>query len=84
MQVLVCPEKGRPEENKEKALLGYTDAVDAWAMGVLAFELLVGRPPFEKETRAATYENIMYRKPTFPIWLAPGAKDFITMALTKV
>ena len=31
-------------------------------MGILAFELIVGRPPFEKETRVATYEAIMYRR----------------------
>lgn len=83
-QVLVCPEKSRPDENKDKQLLGYTALVDAWAMGILAFELIVGRPPFEKESRAATYEHIMYRKAHFPAWLSDDARDFITLALAKV
>ncbi|KAK9834350.1 hypothetical protein WJX84_004182, partial [Apatococcus fuscideae] len=82
-EVLVCPEKSRPDENKDKQLLGYTALVDAWAMGILAFELIVGRPPFEKESRAATYEHIMYRKAHFPAWLSDDARDFITMALAK-
>ncbi len=31
------------------------------ACGVLAYELIVGRCPFEQESRSATYESIMYR-----------------------
>ena len=58
--------------------------VDAWAMGILAYELLVGKPPFEKQSRAATYEHIMYRKPEFPITMSADAKDFVFLALTKV
>ena len=58
--------------------------VDAWAMGILAYELIVGRPPFEKQSRAATYEHIMYRKPEFPANMSPDAKDFVFTALTKV
>lgn len=83
-QVLLCPEKSRPQENKDKVLLGYTYMVDAWAMGILAYELIVGRPPFEKQSRAATYEHIMYRKPDFPATMSPHAKDFVFSALTKV
>lgn len=84
VQVLLCPEKSRPQENKEKVLLGYTAMVDAWAMGILAYELTVGRPPFEKQSRAATYEHIMYRKPEFPTNMSPDAKNFVFTALTKV
>lgn len=84
LQVLLCPEKSRPQENKDKVLLGYTAMVDAWAMGILAYELIVGRPPFEKQSRAATYEHIMYRKPEFPANMSPDAKDFVFTALTKV
>lgn len=84
MQVLLCPEKSRPQENKDKVLLGYTAMVDAWAMGILAYELIVGKPPFEKQSRAATYEHIMYRKPEFPFTMSADAKDFVFSALTKV
>lgn len=55
-EVLGCPEKCRPSDNKECEKLWYGSTVDAWAMGVLAFELITGKPPFERDTRAATYE----------------------------
>jgi serine/threonine protein kinase len=58
-QVLMCPEKSHPQENKERALLAYGAGVDAWAAGVLAYELVVGHPPFERETRSDTVEQIM-------------------------
>ena len=80
----MCPEKSRPEENKEKTVLHYSPAVDAWAMGILAYELLLGHPPFEKDSRAETYEHIMYCKPPFPASMPAGAHSFVTTALAKV
>ena len=80
----MCPEKSQPQENKDKVLLGYTHAVDAWALGVLAYELIVGHPPFERETRTDTYEQIMYRRPHYPAMLSEGPRSFISAALTKV
>lgn len=53
-------------------------------MGILAYELLVGYPPFEQESRAATYEHIMYKEPKFPSWMTEDAKKFIGLALCKV
>lgn len=83
LQVLVCPEKSRPEENKERAMLEYTEAVDSWAIGIVTFELLVGHPPFERESRSETYEHIMYRAPVMPPSIGQAAKSFITSALVK-
>ncbi len=34
--------------------------VDVWAVGVLAYELVVGKPPFEVEDEAQTASLIMY------------------------
>ena len=84
MQVLLCPEKSRPEENKDKAVLEYTAAVDAWAVGIVCYELLIGHPPFERESPTQTSEHIMYRAPPMPPSLSPGAKQFIVTALVKV
>jgi aurora kinase len=58
--------------------------VDVWACGVLAYELLVGRPPFEQKSRSATYEQIMYRQPKVPSWVSSEAQEFIMLALNKV
>ena len=58
--------------------------VDAWAVGILAYELLVGYPPFEQESRAGTYEHIMYKDPYYSSSLSPEAKQFIAFALVKV
>lgn len=82
-EVLICPDKRRPEENKDKVLLAYTAQVDSWAVGILAYELLVGYPPFEQESRAATYEYIMYREPKFPHFMTEDAKQFVSLALCK-
>ncbi|GIL54034.1 hypothetical protein Vafri_9589 [Volvox africanus] len=47
-EVLRCPLKSRMEENKDNEFLSYTTAVDVWAVGVLAYELLTGILPFTK------------------------------------
>lgn len=58
--------------------------MDVWAVGVLAYELLVGRPPFERESREETYAHIQHREPTLPAWMSQPARDFITAVLAKV
>ena len=35
--------------------------MDCWAAGVLAYELVVGRPPFEVKDEAKTASAIMYK-----------------------
>ena len=42
-EVLRCPLKRLPGDNKERGELHYGAAVDVWAAGVLAYELIVGR-----------------------------------------
>lgn len=38
-EVLDCPFKNKPEENKEKTHLHYDLTVDTWAVGVLTYEV---------------------------------------------
>jgi serine/threonine protein kinase len=58
--------------------------VDAWAAGCLAAELITGAPPFESESRSATYQLIMYREVRLPSRLSQAARSFISTALVKV
>ena len=47
-----------PELVKEEK---YDEKVDIWAIGVLCYVLLVGRPPFAGKTKEKTYENILHK-----------------------
>ncbi|EFJ46307.1 hypothetical protein VOLCADRAFT_32501, partial [Volvox carteri f. nagariensis] len=69
-----------PEDNER---LHYTAAVDAWAVGVLAYELLVGRPPFEAPEREGVEDCIRRQTPRFPFGLSELARSFIATALQK-
>ncbi|GIL46559.1 hypothetical protein Vafri_3538 [Volvox africanus] len=82
-EVVVCPDKHRPQDHKELKHLHYTPLVDAWAVGVLAYELIVGRPPFDKGQKKATINEILNGEPFIPPWLSEGAVHFIKWALTK-
>jgi len=82
-EVLRCPDKHMPEDNKEAVDLQYCEGVDAWAMGVLAYELIVGRPPFGMSDRESTMRAITSLHPAIPDWLSPAAASFINAALEK-
>ena len=52
-------------------------AVDYWAIGVLCYEFLVGKPPFESGTQNETYELIKKCEVKFPSYVSLKAKDLI-------
>lgn len=57
---------------------------DIWACGVLAYELMVGRPPFEVKEEAETRKRIMYETTLqIPPHVSPDAVNFIKCALAK-
>lgn len=82
-EVVVCPDKHRPQDHKEMTHLHYNSLVDSWAIGVLAYELIVGRPPFDKGHKKATIAEILNGEPVIPPWMSDGAAHFIRWALTK-
>lgn len=82
-EVLRCPFKSRPEENKDNERLHYSARVDAWAVGVLTYELLVGFPPFFDQSRTSTEDRIVHSMPAFPAGLSDEAKAFVSAALSK-
>ncbi|KAI8467878.1 MAG: kinase-like domain-containing protein, partial [Monoraphidium minutum] len=62
----------------------YSEKVDVWAAGILAYELLVGKPPFEVADESETRKRIMYENTlTFPPHVGPDAVSFIKAALAK-
>lgn len=77
LQVLKCPYKSKPEENKEKEHLHYSNTVDSWAVGVLVYELLVGCPPFYDKSKSNTEARIVSGVPHFPPTISEAAKNFI-------
>jgi serine/threonine protein kinase len=50
-EILDCPVKAHPADHKEQPQAWYSNKVDCWSVGVLAYELLLGRTPFEAVSR---------------------------------
>lgn len=61
----------------------HDEKVDLWSLGVLCYELLVGKPPFETPTHDATYKKILRCEYRFPSNLLPEACDLISKLLRK-
>ena len=47
-----------PPEMIDKERRAYDSTVDIWGLGILSYEFVVGRPPFESECQKETYERI--------------------------
>ena len=62
---------------------GHSYEVDIWAIGVCAYAMLYGKPPFETAKTKLTYEHIKTCSYTFPIEprVSHDAKDFIQKIL---
>jgi calcium/calmodulin-dependent protein kinase I len=64
---------------------GYTSAVDIWSIGVVAYILLCGFPPFYDESTPALVQQILAGKYDFPspFWdqVSENAKSFVRFLL---
>jgi len=61
----------------------HDEKVDLWSLGVLTYEFLVGKPPFEAESNNETYKRITKVDLQFPGHVTEGARDFVTKLLRK-
>jgi aurora kinase B len=61
----------------------YNEYVDHWCVGVLCYEFLVGRPPFESTDTNETYTRIQNVDFCFPECVPEGAKDLISKLLCR-
>mmetsp|Transcript_123101 Transcript_123101/g.217997 ORF Transcript_123101/g.217997 Transcript_123101/m.217997 type:complete len:362 (-) Transcript_123101:87-1172(-) len=61
----------------------YHARVDIWGLGVLLYEFLVGKPPFEDTSEKGTYKKIKTSLPSFPSHITKEAKDLISKLLQK-
>ena len=61
----------------------YNCTADIWCLGVLCYEFLVGKPPFEAEGQQATYANIIAVNYTFPFNFPPGAQDLVSRVCSR-
>jgi len=59
----------------------YNEAVDYWSVGVLCYEFLVGRPPFECKAKEDTYKRIRSVNYVFPSHVSQGPRDLIMKLL---
>lgn len=55
----------------------YDATVDLWCLGILCYEFLVGKPPFESESTNETYTRIRKIAVEFPSHVSSEARDFI-------
>ncbi len=72
------PEYLAPEMIKQ---VGHDESLDLWGIGVLTFELLTGRAPFEGNAQSELYDNILKVRINYPKDFPKLAKDLISRLL---
>jgi len=60
---------------------GHTVKLDIWSVGILLFEMLAGKAPFEAKQKEALFDNIRKLKLRFPMTFPPLAKDLVRKLL---
>lgn len=61
----------------------HDERVDHWALGVLTYEFLVGKPPFEAQSNQDTYKRIVSIDLRFPPHVSSQARDLVARLLRK-
>lgn len=61
----------------------YGLAADWWSLGVLTYEMLVGRPPFEGDDDDELFKNIIGKPVLYPRLLSSQAKSLLQKLMVK-
>jgi serine/threonine protein kinase len=61
----------------------YSRKIDWWAIGILTYELLVGRTPFYQENKAKMFDAIRNDMPRFPGSFDQATINFILLLIDK-
>ena len=56
--------------------VGYDTSVDIWAIGILIYELMVGKPPFRGDREHSLEDNILHLRIKYPS-MNPSARNLI-------
>jgi serine/threonine protein kinase len=61
----------------------HNENVDLWSLGILMYELICGKPPFEEEEGSVTYHRILNVDLHIPIFVSKEAADLIDKVSIK-
>lgn len=62
---------------------GHNHTLDIWSLGVLLFEMVVGRPPFQSTNHALLISKILASELRFPPFVSHGICDLVRRLLQK-
>lgn len=62
---------------------GYDEKIDLWCLGVLTYEMIIGKPPFDSQTQHETIRMIRSIELTFPNGTSTDLRDLITKLLRR-
>ena len=72
-----------PPEMVRRNRRDYDSTIDIWGLGILSYEFVVGRPPFESDTKKETYDRIEQLQYEFPDHVSDDFKDFVQRCLQR-